>query len=844
MKIDPGLWPALSALLDEYLDQPESSRAAWLERLSPEYAEALPALRELLDQAEAGGENFLQTFPRVSLPEDHGPEDERAYAPLAPGSTVGPYRLIRELGRGGMSIVWLSERADGLLKRQVALKLPLVLLHNSALAERFARERDILAQLTHPHIARLYDAGITASGQSYLALEYVEGEPITRYCESRQLEVRERLKLFLEVLRAVEHAHGNSIVHRDLKPSNILVTHHGQVRLLDFGIAKLLVEGEAGETELTRAGGRPLTPEYASPEQVAGKPVTKASDIYSLGVVLAELLACGRPKKTIVFPWKLPADLRTIVLHALREQPAERYATATEFAQDLERYLHDKPILARPDSLWYVARKFVLRNRMSVIPAVLTLCLGLGIALWQAERAVRAERIAGTRPSTTPAPALLLVLPFQNLGGDPSQDFASDGLTDETIQQLGRLDPARLTVLGRTTSMHYRNTRLPLDRIGHEVGVQYVVEGSLTTNGRLTVRLIRLLDGTQIWADDLSSESTGGLARGIATALHIEPRSPRSPADNEVDPGAHREYLRGRYYWNKRDGESYRRALEHFQRALDIDPAYAPVYAGMADCYLLLTDLDSTSTPVDLLAKARVAAQKGLEIDPSLAEARTSLGLIEMKEWNWAESERQYLRAIELAPSYATAHHWYAEYLNSEARVDEALREIGRAEALDPLSPMIATDRGKILYYGRRHAEAIAQLNKVVQDYPRFSDAYFFLTLAYTAAGRHQEALAAIDRFQDKTRISWAIGLRGCVLARMGRREEALQVKAEMERQGMKPFDMDLALGQYDEALSKMEMLVVKHLGFATSLKVEPTFDPVRGHPRFQRLLKRVGLAP
>src|SRR5436190_14336771 len=292
MRIDPAVWPTLSALLDDYLDQPDASRAAWLDGLGPEYADILPTLRELVSRGAARGDAFLDTLPAVTER-----EGVSGYAPLAPGSVVGPYRLIRELGRGGMSHVWLAERVDGLIKRKVALKLPIVLLHNDTLAERFARERDILAGLTHPQIARLYDAGITTSGKSYLALEYVEGEPITTHCESHGVNLQARLELFLEVLRAVEYAHSHGIVHRDLKPSNILVNGEGEIRLLDFGIAKLLVEGEAAATELTRAGGCALTPEYASPEQLAGRPVTKASDVFSLGLVLFELLTGEKPGK-------------------------------------------------------------------------------------------------------------------------------------------------------------------------------------------------------------------------------------------------------------------------------------------------------------------------------------------------------------------------------------------------------------------------------------------------------------------------------------------------------------------------------------------------------------------
>src|SRR5436190_1253517 len=748
MRIDPVVWPTLSALLDDYLDQPEEVRAAWLDSLGPEYADILPTLRELVSRGAARGDAFLDTRPAVTER-----EGVSGYAPLAPGSVVGPYRLIRELGRGGMSHVWLAERVDGLIKRKVALKLPIVLLHNDTLAERFARERDILAGLTHPQIALLYDAGITTSGKSYLALEYVEGEPITTHCESHGVNLQARLELFLEVLRAVEYAHSHGIVHRDLKPSNILVNGEGEIRLFDFGIAKLLVEGEAAATELTRAGGCALTPEYASPEQLAGRPVTTASDVFSLGLVLFELLTGdhprthtrdadpvrpsqavgrahvvierngrdGRHEKTGVvgcapghddtgresraqvpdadrkrLAAALKGDLDTIVLRALREAPAERYSTPGELARDIERHLKTEPILARPRAPWYRAGKFVRRNRSAVVAAptmILAVGLLLGLAIWEAARARRAETVVASRQAQAAAPAqLLLVLPFENQSGDPDEDSAIDGLTEETIAQLRQLDPQRLGVMARTTTMHYKGARPRVDRIAREVGVQYIVDGNLQRrNDRvlLAARLIRIRDGREMWAERfdrpaterlvLESEAAGAIGRGVRGALNLEGRFASVTA---VDPRAHAEYVRGRYYWNKRAGDDYRRAMDHFQRALDIDPAYARAYAGLADCHLLMTNVDPDQHAP--LAKAAAAARKALDIDAALVEAHTSLGLALMKQWHWAESEREYRRAIELDPNYATAHHWYAEYLNAEGRFEEALQEIGRAGKLDP----------------------------------------------------------------------------------------------------------------------------------------------------------------
>ena len=288
MKLPAEHWRSLSQLLDEALALPETDRIAWAEKLSSEHASLKPLLEELFARpASVSTADLVGTLPSFALPEH---EAERV-----PGTSVGPYRLIREIGRGGMGAVWLAERADGLMKREVALKLPILAASRAALAERFAREREILAPLVHPHIARLYDAGFADDGQPFLALEYVAGEPITAYCDRSALSIATRVELFHQVLSAVQYAHANLVLHRDLKPSNILVGPQGEIKLLDFGIAKLMTAGAAHETALTQLAGRALTPDYAAPEQVNGAPLTTASDVYALGVVLYELLAGVRP---------------------------------------------------------------------------------------------------------------------------------------------------------------------------------------------------------------------------------------------------------------------------------------------------------------------------------------------------------------------------------------------------------------------------------------------------------------------------------------------------------------------------------------------------------------------
>ena len=430
MDISPATWGVLSKLLDEALDLEPGARATWIDRLDVTQPEFAPLLRKLLvAHATSETSDLLQRLPPLDVP---GSSIDATG--LAVGSRVGPYRLKREIGRGGMADVWLAERADGAFEREVALKLPHITRLRRDLAARFARERDILARLEHPHIARFYDAGVTEDGLPYLAMEYVDGQPITTWCDGRLLDITARMRLFAQVLDAVQFAHANLVIHRDLKPSNILVTEAAQVRLLDFGIAKLLSDGEiARETQLTRVAGRALTPDYASPEQIKGEALTIATDVYSLGVVLYELLIGQRPYRlkvksaaqleqaiVTVDPARpsgavsaegarrrsardgqlvraLRGDLDTIVLKALAKEAAQRYATIAELADDLHRHLAGQTVHARPTSWSYRTRKFVTRNKLAV-GAAAAICMALitaaTVSLWQARLAQEQARLA------------------------------------------------------------------------------------------------------------------------------------------------------------------------------------------------------------------------------------------------------------------------------------------------------------------------------------------------------------------------------------------------------------------------------------------------------------------
>jgi serine/threonine-protein kinase len=415
MNFAPGDLNEVLALLKSALELPAEQRAAWLATLEASRPRLRNTVIEFLQRhAEHETGDVLNTLSRLTAGED-AQGLSGIQAPAA-GNIIGPYRLLRPVGEGGMSSVWLAERDDGVIKRKVALKLP----HwwaLSKLTDRAVQERDILASLEHPSIARLYDAGITGDGRPYLALEFIEGKPIDLYCRERQLDARARVGLMIQVTRAIAYAHSRLVVHRDLKPSNILVDAQGQVHLLDFGIAKLLEEGSAANKALTRVGARVLTPEYASPEQLMGEPVTTGSDVYSLGVVLYELLSGRLPyefKSETATDWEilssevappsaaadagaarsLRGDLDTIVLKTLKKERADRYETAAALADDLESYLRGDPVLAQPDSAGYRLRKFAQKNRLAVgavTAVVLALAAGLAVATWQL-RVARAEK--------------------------------------------------------------------------------------------------------------------------------------------------------------------------------------------------------------------------------------------------------------------------------------------------------------------------------------------------------------------------------------------------------------------------------------------------------------------
>ncbi len=587
------------------------------------------------------------------------------------GRRIGPYQILSEIGRGGMGAVYLAERADNQFQKQVAIKVVKRGMDSDAILRRFGNEQKILAQLDHPNIARLIDGGTTEDGLSYFIMDYVEGLPIDGYCDTHHLPTLDRLKLFRTVCSAVEHAHQHHVVHRDLKPNNILVTGDGVPRLLDFGIAKVLSPDEVSQTTGLTGALRLMTPRYASPEQVRGEPVTPASDVYSLGVVLYELLSGhlpyrlrnhtpqeiervireeapekpsaairrieevpgtdgmirmtitpesvsetreGEPEK---LRRRLIGDLDNIVLMALRKEPERRYGSAAQLSEDISRHLEGRPVLARNDTLVYRSVKFIKRNEAAVIALLVALIVialinaGLYLLPWRdkaIDEAINSVAVLpGTfKPADSPAPIKsIAVLPFKPLNAASRDESLELGMADTLITRLSNI---RQLII-RPTSAVRKYAGLHQDPLaaGREQRVDAVLESSIQWSGqkvRVTARLLKVQDGLALWTftcdevctdifelQDVISEKVAG---ALAFKLTGEERKRLTKRYTE-NTDAYQAYLKGRYYWNKRTEEGFKRAIQYFQQAIDIDPHYALAYSGLADSYMLLIEYSGFS---------------------------------------------------------------------------------------------------------------------------------------------------------------------------------------------------------------------------------------------------------
>ena len=880
----PEDWHRLNHLLEHALELEPVERGSWLETLDSEPGELLTVLRQLLEQRQSFTPG---DWPTTGVT----PEGWRTHLmalPMQPGARVGPYRLLRELGQGGMATVWLAERADGAFTREVALKLPMLARMRKDLAPRFVRERDILASLEHPNIARLYDAGVEPDGLPYLAMEYVQGLPLTEWCDSRKLGLRARLVLFLQVLDALRYAHERQVIHRDLKPSNILVTESGQVRLLDFGIAKLLEEETAGErTELTRFYGRALTPEYASPELLRGEAVGEASDIYSLGVLLYELMSGGRPHRvkagaslgtlehaiateavrrpsTQVEPdaaaaractpaklvRHLQGDLDAIALKALEREPRDRYARAGEMADDLRRYLAGQPVRAQPARLSYRLRKYILRNRLAAgLTAVAALLAFVGFTLGRGI----AERNAAAPPGAAAPAAIasIAVLPFTDLSEQKDQEYLADGLAAELIDLLA--NSPGLKVISRRSSFQFKDGKEDVRTIAEKLGVAVVLEGSVRRTAdtvRVGVQLIRASDGSHLWAQTFERSTKDifrvqdEIARSVTRTLNVSLRPSSGAArGREPDVQAYNLMLKGRFFLFRSDKADSRKAVELFEQALRLDPDYAMAWALLGNAYF--NEASFGWIPFNEgMEKARRALARALALDPGLFAAHFTLAAMHADfEWDWAGAQAEIDRMREIDPNEGVFSPFIEANLDLIfGRLDEAVATYHEILNRDPLYTFGWRSLAYALLLSGRYEESVAAQRELLELSPRFASAQSMTGQALMLLGRYDEARAAIAKEPDDDQRLSMLPVLDCA---QGRRAEADEARRHFEREfgSRDPYSMaqiQSFCGNADEAFRWLDLAYRQHQPDLVFSRSDPLLRNLRPDPRFHALLVKM----
>ena len=849
---------------------------------------------------------------------------ERRSTVLKPGTDVGHYRIVGELGTGGMGVVYLAD--DLRLSRKVAIKMlaPEVAADRQRMA-RFTQEARSAAALNHPNIAHIYEIG-KSRGLNFIAMEYIDGKTLANYIASTAPRLSTVLMYMQQVAEAVAKAHANGIVHRDLKPENIMITGDGYAKVLDFGLAKLTAPAHshsetnadihAADTEIhagdTLPGTILGTPGYMSPEQARGKTdeVDQRSDIFSFGCILFEAVT-GRPAfraddmiETLINVTRgpapsladvspeLPADLQKIIHFCLEKDPNDRFQSIKDVAIELRelrrevlasndiivntlavrggdasassrRTTEKRPPASTADTVSVTNASsadllgmFARQNRTSLIAVAAIFVLAGGFVAWYAAfRATPPEKIRS-----------IAVLPFTNETNNPDFEYFSDGLTENLINSLSRVP--ELSVKARGSVFRYKGQNIDPQKVGSDLNVQAVLTGRLQQRGEnitLSVEMVNTSRGDQIWGQKYERNSAdlaaleAVVARDAALSLS-DSRSGEVPvrlADNQTpNEQAYQLYLKGRFFWNKRTVQDIRTSIDMFQQAIDRDPGYALAYSGLADAYVVMPAYLPTSSH-DSYPKARTAAQHAISLDDELAQAHATVGVVLHEyDWKFDESEREFKRAIQLNPNYATAHHWYAELLLDLGRYDEALAEIRFAHSLDPLSMIINTAVGTFLTARGDVDEAIEQLNKVVAADPSFARAHLRLAFAYEAVNRFEDAADAYERHSvtsgrapadaaaESARLKDAF--------RKGGRDAYWQTLIDIgeRRLELRTPDAPIPVAQAaryaqvhnaDKAMAILEEAYEQRGPGVLRLNLR-AFDPIRKDPRFQRLRIRIGL--
>ncbi len=882
-------WRQVKELLYAALECEAARRGAFLDASCNGDQELRREVEALLDSYERAGSFFekpvLRTVAEIVADDRHG---------AMVGRKLGHYTVLSLLGAGGMGDVYLAR--DTRLNRKVALKfLPAHYTQDASRLRRFQQEARSASAFNHPNILTIHEIG-KLDGQHFIATEFIEGETLAQRMESGTMSVGEALDVAIQAAGALATAHAAGIVHRDIKPENIMVRTDGIVKVLDFGLAKLSEQQGGDFPESAERGrghlDRPKKPagidsvaqapsntltgmvvgtaRYMSPEQAGGQDVDARTDIWSLGIVLYEMLAgCspfdGEESGEIISPIigkeirpltqclpETTAELARIVQRCLQSDCERRYQSAQELLEDLKALKRD--LDAGAARATDAVRRGWLGSPFKIAAAALPAIL-VGASL------VYALLVRGRPAVPTPEIKSLAVLPLENLSGDSEQDLFTEGMTEALTNDLAKIGALR--VISHTSVVRYKGNLVSLPQIARELRVDAVVEGSVLRSGervRVAARLIHAPTGQQLWADSyerflrnipaLQQE----VARDVASQIRIE-LTPQEEAHltnaRPVATEALEDYLRGRSYLDRRNEEALKTAVSWFDQAIARDSSYALPLVGLSDAYFALGTVNvGAIPPAEALKKGGSAALKALELDDSLAEAHTALGVIKLYSWKWSDAEREFNRALELNPNYAPAHSWFAIYLTARGRLGEAIARIYRAQEIDPLSSHINQNVGWILHFARQYDEEIEQYQRALELDPDF----LFARLRLAGAYLQKEMLGkAVDEYQRAIGISnrnpaTLAGL-GHAYGIAGRRSEALKILKELlalrKHRYVNPYSIAsvlLGLGRKDRALEWLERAYQEHSYVMVFLKVDPQLDILRSDPRFQDLLQRVGM--